>query len=351
MYEFELTAAALKLLKELFQVQPGETVALTVDSGNSTDTMQVVEATAQAAVILGAKPMVLKNHSTGTAGKAGDDLLPAKSLIGALCATDVWIEFNDSWIFYSTIYDTVVETNKKLRYMNLVGCNPDLLIRNIGKVDVATLGELLRKVDDATAAAKHVRVATAAGGDIEFDNEPGRDIVTADGIVHPGEIKMMPGQVSWSPRFETINGTIVVDGTINPPLGFVTEPIKFTVEKGKVVSIDGGTSAKAFADWMASFNDPAMYNVAHLAYGLGPGSKLTGDVVEDERVWGAVEWGFGNIGGILTSDIPGGIPAPSHSDGICLNATVWLDGKLFLENGVVVGPTDEIVALARKLGK
>ncbi len=136
--------------------------------------------------------------------------------------------------------------------MNLVGCNPDLLIRNIGKVDVATLGELLRKVDDATAAAKHVRVATAAGGDIEFDNEPGRDIVTADWIVHPGEIKMMPGQVSWSPRFETINGTIVVDGTINPPLGFVTEPIKFTVEKGKVVSIDGGTSAKAFADgWLA----------------------------------------------------------------------------------------------------
>lgn len=39
------------------------------------------------------------------------------------------------------------------------------------------------------------------------------------------------------------------------------------------------------------------------------------------------------------------------SDGICLNSSVWLDGKPILIDGEVVGPTEEIVALARKLGK
>ena len=78
--------------------------------------------------------------------------------------------------------------------------------------------------------------------------------------------------------------------------------------------------------WLRSFDDPQMFRVAHLAYGFGPAAKLTGDVVEDERVWGCTEWGFGNVGAILTSDIPEGIPGASHSDGICLNCSVWLDG-------------------------
>ncbi len=348
MYEYELVGACVKLLRDLFRVQPGETVALTVDTEC---TMDVVDATAQAAVILGAKPLVMKMAAAEGCGKAADDSLPSASLIGALCATDVWIEFNNQWIFYSKTYDTVVETNKKLRYMNLVGANPDLIMRNIGKVDVPTLTEFHHKVEEVSKNAKHIRVTTPAGGNIEFDNCPGREFVTADGIVNPGEVKMMPGQVSWAPEFETINGTIVVDGTQTPPLGKVSEPIKYTVEKGKIVKVEGGTDAKAMADWLASFKDPGMYTVAHLAYGIGPGAKLSGDIVEDERVWGAVEWGFGNVGAILTSDIPGGIPAASHTDGICLNATVWLDGKLFLENGVVVGPTQEIIDLARKLGK
>ncbi|MDO5690682.1 MAG: aminopeptidase, partial [Tissierellia bacterium] len=63
------------------------------------------------------------------------------------------------------------------------------------------------------------------------------------------------------------------------------------------------------------------------------------------------EWGFGNVGPQLTSDIPGGVPAASHSDGICLNSSVWLDGVQILDEGVVVGPTPEIVEMARKLGK
>ena len=57
--------------------------------------------------------------------------------------------------------------------------------------------------------------------DIEFDNEPGREFVVADGFVRKGELKMSPGQISWSPRFESINGTIIVDGTQSPPLGAV----------------------------------------------------------------------------------------------------------------------------------
>ncbi|MEG0091651.1 MAG: aminopeptidase, partial [Oscillospiraceae bacterium] len=262
-------------------------------------------------------------------------------------------EYNNKWIFYSTAYDEIIkDPNNRPRYMNLCGCNPELIVRNIGKVDNDLLNEFIMAMADYSAKGKHFRVTTPAGTDVEFDNAPNRDYVTADGFVRKGEIKMFPGQISWSPTFDSINGIIVVDGTISPPLGAVKNPIKFTIKNGYIVKIEGeGTDATEYAAWLKSFDDPNMYLCAHLSYGFGPNAKLTGDIVEDERVWGSTEWGWGNVGPQLTSDIPGGIPAASHSDGICLNSSVWLDDVQVLDNGVIVGPTPEIIALARKLGK
>jgi leucyl aminopeptidase (aminopeptidase T) len=90
-----------------------------------------------------------------------------------------------------------------------------------------------------------------------------------------------------------------------------------------------------------------MLRIAHVCYGVNPGAKLTGNIVEDERVWGGTEWGIGYVGQMLTGGEP--IPAPSHTDGICLNTSVWLDGKQIFDKGMVVHP--ELAKLAKKLGK
>ena len=348
MYEYELVGACVKLLRDMFMMQPGESIAITCDTESS---MEIVEATAQAAVILGAKPLVFK-IAAPAGGKAGDKDMPMEALIAGIKACDAWIEYNTKLIFYSTVYDKIVEDpNNRPRYMNQNGVHPDLLVRNIGKVDNILLNKFIMAMSDATEKANHIRVTNPAGTDIEFDNEPGREFVTADGFVRKGEVKMFPGQISWAPRFESINGVLVVDGSQNPPMGLLSAPIRFTVEKGVITKVEGGSEAQQFEEWLRSFDDPQMFRVAHLAYGFGPAAKLTGDVVEDERVWGCTEWGFGNVGAILTSDIPEGIPGASHSDGICLNCSVWLDGVQVLDNGTVVGPTPEIVEMARALGK
>lgn len=348
MYDIELVGASIKLLRDMFGLQKGESVVITCDTESNYD---VADATAEAAYVLEGKPIIVKTPAARGVGKAADPDLPQKELIGLLSAADIWIEYNNEWIFYSTVFDEAFRLNKKLRYTNLVGANPDLIMRNIGRVDIPLLREFILKVEAITKKAKHIRITTPAGTDVEFDNDPKRDFYTADGFIGKGEIKMMPGQISWTPKFDTINGTIVIDGTLTPPLGKVNDPIRLTIKKDRVVDVEGGADAAAFRNWLESFKDEKMYRLAHLSYGFGPGAKLTGDIVEDERVWGSTEWGFGNIGPMLVPDIPGGIPASSHSDGICLNSTVYLDGKLLLKEGQVVGPTDDIVALARKLGK
>jgi leucyl aminopeptidase (aminopeptidase T) len=176
--------------------------------------------------------------------------------------------------------------------------------------------------------------------------DPQNNIGIDDGNATKYGSNFLAGQFSVIPKFGSINGKLVFTGSLIPACGILHERVVVEINGGKVCGIDGGIQAAEFKRWLASFDDPNMYMLAHWSFGLNPGAIYSGNVLEDERVWGSTEWGIGNVGPMLTSDIPGGIPAPSHTDGICMNSTVWLDGELFVENGEVVGPTPDVVELA-----
>lgn len=343
LYEYELGKASRILVEELFKLKPGETMIITADTESDP---RVVDATARAAFTAGGKPMVVWLASPLGVGKSADPMLPEEALVAALRASDAWVEFNNQWIFYSTTYDRVYKDDCKLRHLCLVGMNPKMMVRCIGRINHPALKVFQDAVTDLIKRSKHVRITTEAGGDIEYDNKLGRNVLCRDGYADTPGSHMMSGQMSWSPDLDTLNGTIVFDGSVNPPLGLLEAPIRLTIERGVVVKVDGGKQAKEFDAWLHSFNHPQMLRVAHSSLGFNPGAKLTGDVCEDERIWGATEWGIGNIGSQL---IPGGIPAPSHCDGICLNTSITFDGKPFTKDGQLQMP--EFIALARKVGK
>jgi 2,5-dihydroxypyridine 5,6-dioxygenase len=224
-----------------------------------------------------------------------------------------------------------------------------MMVRCIGRVDHTLLGEFLQKVFDMTVKAKKFRFTTPAGEDLEFENShnPNRVYGIDNGYADVPGSHMMSGQIGWTPEWDTINGKIVFDGSIVPPVGLLDKSVILTIEKGRVTKIDGGREAKEFEQWLAGFNDPQMFVLAHICWGFNPGARLGGNILEDERVWGSTEWGLGNIGSCLIQ--PDGIPAASHSDGICLNTSAWLDGEMVLDEGKVVHP--ELKSLSKKLGK
>lgn len=344
-YEYELANAAHKLVSEMLKLKPGEVIAVTADTESDP---RVVDATAAAAFAVGAKPIVIWNASPLGVGKAADAMLPGDALVGALSNVDAWVEYNNQWIFYSTPYEKIMEANKKIRHCCYVGMNVDMMVRVIGRVDMPALDAYMTRLQSITKAAKHVKMTTPAGGDVEFDNDPTRIFTKSVGYADtPGESFMLGGQIGWAPIHETINGIICFDGSINPPLGLVKEPVKLHVKNGVIERIEGGHDARAYEAWLKGFNHPNMMKIAHVCYGCNPGAKLTGNVVEDERVWGCTEWGIGYLGTILTGGKP--IEAPSHSDGICLNTSVWLDGNQIWDQGRAVDP--ELAEAAKKLGK
>jgi 2,5-dihydroxypyridine 5,6-dioxygenase len=337
LYEYELGRAAEILTRELFKLKPGETIVITADTESDE---RVVDATARAAFACGAKPMVVWLASPLGVGKAADPMFPTESLYGALMGADAWVEYNNQWIFYSNVYDRVMKDNKKLRYSCLVGMNVDMMVRTIGRIDYPALEKFMARITDLTKNANEVRITNPAGMDVTFKNTPEHRGAYSLGYCDTPGAHMMAGQIYWAIDLNTLNGKIVFDGSINPPLRLVKEPVVLHIKKGDIVKFEGGKDAVEYEAWLRGFNDPNMLKIAHICYGFNPGAKLTGDVVEDERVWGAIEWGIGNMAWR---------PAASHSDGICLNVSVWLDGKQILDKGKSVDK--ELAKLANKLGK
>lgn len=341
-YEYELNKAAHIMANDMLHLKPGETLVITADTQSD---MRVVDATAAAAHTAGAIPMVITLASPLGVGKAADPLLPVEALTAALSAADAWVEYNEQWLLYSTPFERAMAENKKLRYMCMVGTTVDMMVRLVGRINAPLLSEFMHKVTDMTQQAKEMRITTPAGNDLSFTLLAERVVCCDDGLCDTPGQHFLGGQISFFPDFESINGKLVFDGTIAPPVGFVKEPVILDVEKGIVTRISGGRQADELRTWLENLDDPNMFRVAHGCYGFNPGAKMCGNVLEDERIWGITEWGLGYLSPVDAP--PDGIQAVSHCDGLCLNSSVWLDGVQVLDKGVVVHP--DLKPLADKL--
>jgi len=329
----ELMSAAYKLVREVLKVEKGENVVITIDTAGD---WRVAEAVAEATYIVGGKPLVLWYPSPSAVGRAADPYLPLHPLKECIKNSDVWIEFNKSWLLYSTVYEEAMKIGKT-RYICLVGMNVDMIVRTIGRVNIPIIYEFQKRLADLTSKGRRVKITSPAGMNVEFENDPERPVLVEGEVSGPGEY-MLFGQVDWAPIEESINGRIVFDGSIWPPheLGLLKEPIALDVENGRIAGISGGREARIFERWLKDFNDEKMFCIAHLSYGCNPGAKLTGNILEDERVWGVVEWGIGSQSSTFKGKL--GL-ASSHTDGICLNPTVTIDGETILQDGEYMHPT------------
>jgi len=343
--DLELAVAAAKVVRDLTALKAGESLLVTVDSEGS---FRAAEQIAKAGEALGGK-VLLAYHSTPVGvGKVGERFLP-DALKAAIPQTDVWIELNAQWLGYSTPYEQALVPPRRVRYLCLCGMDEPRLVRCIGKVDLKLQDELQNRLVELTRRARSMRISNAAGTDVRFENSPERPVLSEMWAHRPGA-RFLLGQIAWAPIERSIQGRIAFDGSFYggapADLPRLSEPIVFHVEDGVCRQISGGAEAKFVRQWMESLKDPNMYHEAHVCYGLNPGARASGICVEDERIWGVTEWGFGHQGIQFQA---GGVPAVSHLDGICLASSVWQDGEQVLEAGRFVHP--QLVELAARLGK
>jgi len=334
--EWELRKAAQVLVDQMLNVQPEEHVLIYADTATN---RRVVESTAAAVHITGGQAGVYLYET-----RPEVLIEPPRPLAAAMKASDVVVEFAKRPAFWSKAWDTALEAGS--RNICLTGMTTNMMIRCIGKVDQIKMAELGDILLELTKASNKMEITSPAGTNLvcELGTRP---VYHNSGIISkPGESTFLGGQVSWAPIEESINGTLVFDGAISPPqeIRLIDTPIKLTIERGRIMKIEGGSEARTLEEWLKSFNDPNMFMLAHYAYGFNPGARLTGDILEDERIFGGVEMGFGTQRAKFKGTIG---TAPGHTDGIVVNPTVILDGTVMEKDGKYVHP--KLAAIAKEL--
>lgn len=339
------TQVAQVLIEEMFQVKAGETVAITGDSGSDRD---LADAFAAAATKVGGKPLVIWTPKASQDGQAGIDDWPSEALTALLCKFDVWIEMNSTILLYSDIWETAFAKNKKLRYTILADSSAASLLRVLTGFDIKALGLFLEKVRALTVKAQTVRITSENGTDVSYDIDLNYAFDYDDGDLSMPKFGTAPGYLNVVPKTGSMNGKIVFDLLMNANVYGTDNHLEFIMKDGKIADVVGGDEANNFKKYLSSFDDENMYKISHNMFGFNPSVReLCGEVVEDERIWGGVDFGFGHTSPMDMP--PNGQPAKSHFDGIVGKASIYLDDAMIVSDGEVCHPeltnlADEVLA-------
>lgn len=336
--DLEVAKGAMTMVRDVLLVKPGETVLITADTSSD---KRVADAFAKAAYAIDAMPVII-NYPTAPCAVMD----PPAPIAGAVERADVWIELSLSYIMHTKAFQNAIAAG--VRYICLTGMDVEMLVNTVTKVNYNLMIELGEHFKEILGKANKIEVKSKNGTDLIAYHQGRKIRHSGQRATQKGYPIMLGGQTSWCPVEETINGTLVFDGALWPPaeIGKLHEPVKLTLENGVVTKIEGGAQAETFKAWLESYNDENSYRLAHYSQGFNPGvTKPTGRIVEDERVFGCMEFGIGSQGKAIMGAC---WDAPSHTDGILLKPTIILDDVVIEEDGVYKDPV--AVEICKKMG-
>ncbi len=186
---------------------------------------------------------------------------------------------------------------------------------------------LAKKLEGVT----NIRVTTQKGTDITMPVKD-RKIIPSTGVLREkGESGNLPsGEVFLAPWEDGSNGKVIIDGSM-AGIGVIEEPIEVEVVNGYAEKIRGGKQAEKLIGLFEKSGRDARA-VAEFGIGTNYKAKLTGMILEDEKVFGTIHVAFGNN---LT--MGGRISVNSHLDGLVNEPNVYFDDELIMEKGKMVG--------------
>jgi aminopeptidase len=216
---------------------------------------------------------------------------------------------------------------KGVRIATFPGITKEVMIRGMN-ADYKKISALSVKLKEVLEKGHYIRVTAPAGTDISFEIS-GRMSYASKGLFHAkGESGNLPtGETFLAPLEGTSNGVFVVDGSM-AGLGLVKETnIRIEVKDGYAEKISGGQLAKKLVQQLDSVGRDAR-NIAEFGIGTNDSAKLSGILLEDEKVMGTVHIALGN-----NISMGGHVNVPIHLDGVIKKPTVYLDDEIIMKNG------------------
>jgi len=186
--------------------------------------------------------------------------------------------------------------------------------------DYNKVNENCKKMFDEINGKTNIHITSSNGTDITM--KIGKYKIDMDnGIYHePGSFGNLPaGEVDTSPDKCSSNGILVID-----KMAEYGDNIKITIKNGYAIKVENSQKLKSEVLKLGMNSR----NIAEIGIGTNPKSKIIGNTLEDEKVYGTVHVALGN-----NKSYGGDCDIPFHVDGIIIKPTLEADGKALIKDG------------------
>jgi leucyl aminopeptidase (aminopeptidase T) len=307
----DLGPAVETVVRRCLRVEAGEEVVVVVDPA----TRMIGEALRDEAGAAGGDAVLMVMDERATHGTE-----PPASIAAALAACDVFIAPTTRSLSHTNARKRATEAGA--RGATLPGVTEDMLARAMA-VDFDAMGARSRAVAELLSTGTRAHVTCPRGTDLKLAID-GRAGTSDDGdLGERGAFGNLPcGEGFISPVYG--EGTIVAASLAE--LGLSIEPARLTVAEGRLVAANGGLGPR-FIELLLGHGALGT-NLAELGVGTNDRARLTGNVLEDEKILGTVHVAFGASAGI-----GGTVSVPIHLDVVVPDASLEVDGRQVLDGG------------------
>ncbi len=250
---------------------------------------------------------------------------PPATLAAAMVAADVVLAPTVQSLSHTAARKLASESGTRIA--TLPGATTEMLARVMSD-DMPELRRRGGRVAEILDHGTEARITCDHGSDLRLGLQGRTAIPDAGQLTHEGAFGNLPcGEGFIAPA--TAEGTLIVDGSI-AGVGLVSSPVTLTVKDGHLVDATGPEGAELMR--LLTEHGPDGTNVAELGIGTNSKAILTGNILEDEKIYGTAHVAFG-----ASAAIGGNIQVPVHLDVVSLRPEVTVDGTpIVLEGKLLV---------------
>ena len=298
-------------MRQCLAVREGEDVLVVADPRSR----ELGERFRDEAAAAGADPVLALMDERGNDGAE-----PPPTIAAALAAADVFLAPTSRSLSHTGARKAASDAGA--RGATLPGVTADMLAR-LMSVDFDALTARCRAVADLLEREDAAHLTCPRGSDFRLDLS-GRHGISDDGeLTARGAFGNLPcGEGFIAPA--SGEGTIAASSV--PLLGVVEEPVLLRVRGGELAGAEGD-GADSFLGALDAHGSRGR-NLAELGVGTNDHARLTGNVLEDEKILGTTHVAFGASAGI-----GGTVSVPIHLDVVVLDATLDIGSTRVLDGG------------------
>ena len=310
----ELDMAVKTVVRQCMGVQPGEEVLVICNPvTEEIGALMRIEAQGDGA---DATLAVISERDSAAAE-------PPRAVAAAMAAADVVLAPTIQSLSHTAARKAATEAGVR------IGTLPGVTEEMLARLMTGDLEEIRRRgwaVVTALNRGSEARITCSNGSDLRIGLDGRLGIVDAGELGNRGAFGNLPcGEGFIAPVETTSEGTLVVDGSI-AGVGLLEEPASLTISGGHLVEASGEDGSTLMELLTVHGTDGT--NVAELGIGTNEEAILTGNILEDEKIFGTCHVAFG-----ASAAIGGTVQVPVHLDCVVLEPTVEIDGETIVSGG------------------